>query len=243
MKSLFLDSANLKEIEQMVKTDAIAGVTTNPSLMAKEEKGAYEDRLLEICSVIRYNKSSRKHLSVEVTTLDVDLMMKQALFLKDYLGEFARAHGDVFVKIPVMMQTLPVITKLAEQNIKVNATACMTAFQAKLAEDAGAQIVSFFYNRMIDGFRSVKPGQPGEHSDEVGARIAAAREIMKFVDLKRSSQIICGSIRKPSDVFECWSAGAEIVTASLKVIEGMVSHPKTDEAINQFQKDIDSWLK
>jgi transaldolase len=231
MKSLFLDTANLEEITQMVKTHAIAGVTTNPSLMAKEQKGDYVKKLSEICLALE-EAPGLKHLSVEVTTSDPSLMVSQAGSLIESLKDF---EIDLYVKIPVMLETLPVISALTDMNIQVNATACMTAMQAKLAEDAGAPIVSFFYNRMIDGFRSGK--------DEIHSRIAAAREIVKFVELRQHAEIICGSIRKPEDVLECWSAGAEIVTASTKVIKGMISHPKTDEAIKQFQEDIDAWLK
>lgn len=238
MRSLFLDTANIEEIREMVRTDAIAGVTTNPSLMAKEEKGDYLSKLEEICTVINTEGSSRKHLSVEVTTLDPVEMQGQALALCDALARFERV--DLYIKIPVMLETLEVISRLTDRKVKINATACMTTLQAKLAEDAGAHIVSFFYNRMIDGGCTSKPDS---HELKAYARMGAMQELQQFSNLKRSSQIICGSIREPFDVYECWCYGAEIVTASLKVIKGMVTHPKTTEAINQFQKDIDSWLK
>lgn len=220
MKMLFLDSANLDEIKQMVKTEAIQGVTTNPSLMAKEAKGGYVQRLNEICNVLA-DTDRRLHLSVEVITSDPEKMQEQAMLLRDSLPTTV----DLHVKIPVLFDTLPVITRLSNSRVKVNATACMTALQAKLAEDAGAEIVSFFYNRMLDG------------------AVDADTEIQKYCEIRRNSQIICGSIRKPDDVRRCWRAGAEIVTASVKVIREMIAHPKTDEAVAQFQRDIDAWLR
>jgi transaldolase len=222
MRELFLDSANLDDIRQMVKTEAIQGVTTNPSLMAKEAKGGYTERLLEICDIIS-NTERKMHLSVEVITSDPEKMIYQAMTLAHTLKN---PRVDLHIKIPLMLETLPVITELLNKKVKVNATACMTALQAKLAEDAGAPIVSFFYNRMLDG---------GEKAEE---------EISRFCNgLGRSAQVICGSIRKPEDVRRCWLAGARIVTASMKVIKEMVSHPQTDKAIQQFQQDIDAWLR
>lgn len=221
MKLLFLDSANLDEIRLMVKTEAIQGVTTNPSLMAKETKGGYVQRLSEICEILD-STDRRMHLSVEVITADPKEMYSQAMTLAEGLKG---SDIDLHVKIPVLFDTLPVITKLANSKVRVNATACMTALQAKLAEEAGAPIVSFFYNRMLDG------------------ALDADTEIQKYCELRRNSQIICGSIRKPDDVRRCWRAGAEYVTASVKVIKEMISHPKTDEAVTQFQRDIDTWLK
>lgn len=224
MKKLYLDSANLDEIALCLRTDAIDGVTTNPSLMAKEKKGGYTERLVDICELFQEISTAKKHLSVEVITLDPGDMFEQAVTLKTALGKYDKV--DLYVKIPLMFETLPVISRLNDERIKVNATACMTALQAKLAHDAGAPIVSFFYNRMLDG------------------AVEAETEINRFsTELNRNSQIICGSIRKADDVRKCWKSGADIVTASLKVIKEMVTHPKTDEAIKQFQRDIETWLK
>ena len=222
MKELFLDTANLEDIRTMVRTEAIQGVTTNPSLMAKEAKGGYTQRLAEICDVIR-ETGRRMHLSVEVITSDPSKMVEQALMLRDTLAE---DRVDLHVKIPIMLETLPVITELSNKKVKVNATACMTALQAKLAHDAGAPIISFFYNRMNDG------------------GLDADKEIHTFAtELNRNSRIICGSIRHAEDVRKCWRDGSDIVTAGVKVIKEMITHPKTDEAIKQFQQDIDKWLR
>lgn len=223
MKQLYLDSANLADVTLMCETDLIQGVTTNPSLMAKEEPEHYAAKLKKIRNVLSQQRR-RMHLSVEVTTLDPQRMLTQAFNLKDDLED---EHVDLFVKIPVMFDTLRIITHLAERGVKVNATACMTPLQAKMAEDAGAQIVSFFWNRIRDAQDHQSPG------DVVGI----------FSQLRRNSKIICGSIRKPEDVVESWLSGADIVTASVKVLKESISHPKTTEAIEQFQKDIESWHK
>lgn len=221
LKELFLDSANLDEIKSLVMTDAIQGVTTNPSLMAKEAKGGYTQRLREIIDVLE-GTGRKMHLSVEVITSDPRQMVDQALVL---MGALKSPRVDLHIKIPVMLETLSVITVLSNEKVKVNATACMTALQAKLAEDAGAPIVSFFYNRIKDADE-----EPDTALEQYGR-------------LRRSSRVICGSIREPVDVYRSWLHGADIVTASLKVITKMISHPQTDKAIAQFQKDIDTWLK
>lgn len=222
MKQLFLDTANIDDIKALVQTEAIQGVTTNPSLMAKEAKGKYHQKLLDISNVL-IDTGRKMHLSVEVITSDPKEMVVQALRLRDALHD---DRLDLYVKIPILFETLPVITELSNKKVKVNATAAMIASQAKLAHDAGAPVISFFYNRMLDG------GVPAEE------------EIHRFSDeLNRNSLIICGSIRHASDVLKCWRNGADIVTAGVKVIKEMITHPKTDEAVRQFQKDIDTWLK
>jgi transaldolase len=230
MRKLFLDTANLADIEKYLKTSAVKGVTTNPSLMAKEPQAAkvdlssgfkvYLKRLHEIKKLIKDSHRSDIHLSVEVITLDPSQMVLQAQeFQKELEGGV-----DLFVKIPVLSETLDVITELRD-DVQINATGCMTALQAKLAADAGAQIVSFFYNRMIDG--GVNP----------------QKEIENFCSLTTGvSDIICGSIRTQEDVLKCWQYGADIVTASPKIITEMITHPKTTEAITKFQKDIEAWL-
>jgi len=229
MSKLYLDTANLEEITRVAETTAISGITTNPSLMAKEEKGDYIEKLQKIAAVL----DDEKHLSVEVITLDPVEMLRQAIELAQEVRGV-----DLHIKIPVMLDTLPVITKLTyEHGINVNATACMTAEQAKMALDAGAPVVSFFYNRMKDG------------------RLDANHELYRFwqefnIDFDSESSIkesnncdvICGSIRKPADVLSCWESGAQIVTASMKIIEQMITHPQTDKAIQDFQKDIEAWL-
>lgn len=214
---LLLDSARLEDIERLNGVGAIVGVTTNPSLMAKTEKGDYVEKLLQISKFL----SKEEHLSVEVITLHRPTMINQGIDLYTKLKDFV----DVHIKIPVTIDNLSVISSLSRMGIKVNATACMTAVQAKMAADAGAKIVSFFYNRMIDG---------GNFYPE--------DEVSKFSNYSDDVKIICGSIRSPRDVLNCWHAGSNYVTAGMGVIEKLLYHSETDRAINGFQKDIDAWL-
>lgn len=226
MKSLFLDTANIEEIRRLITSDSIQGVTTNPSLMAKESKGDYITKLYDIASLIGTTETrgiggSRKHLSAEAISLDPEVILEQGLNLQRSLEG---TGVTLFVKVPVTFENLSVITKLNRSGVDVNATACMNATQAKMAADSGAGIISFFYNRIRDG---------GEDPDKV---------LRDFAALKTNCKVICGSIRSPKDVLDAWQNGADIVTASAKVISEMIQHPQTDKAIAQFQKDIDSWL-
>jgi transaldolase len=275
VKKLLLDSANVDEIKEFIGSGAISGVTTNPSLYSKETKPLsvglpndgrdryykHLEKVIEAISMRGLPSFSEKratgmksfepkHLSVEVTTLDLNEMYQEAIKLWDSLAA-SHLSVDVHVKIPVMVKTLPVITKLVEYGVKVNATACMTASQAYLAKQAGAQIVSFFFNRMIDcaessvtNMRELFELSSGQLSD---ARTTALLQIRRFTRLLRpangycDSEVICGSIRRPADVFDCWENGAGMVTASAKVIRQIVEHPATVASIDGFQKDVDSW--
>lgn len=236
MGKLFLDSANIETIERMMSLDCIAGVTTNPSLMAKEEKGDYFERIHSIaeCVSSRYLKFKR-HLSVEVITLNPTEMIVQAKKIKKLLSPFAR-HLDIYVKVPVSYDNLAVISNLSNDGINVNATACMNMLQAKLGADAGAKIVSFFWNRIIDG-----AGEPQSHVADFCA--IRNKTVLEETIVQTGSAIICGSIRRPQNVLDAWMSGAEFVTASEKVIQEMCQHDQTDLAIQQFQGDIDKWLK
>jgi transaldolase len=229
---LFLDSANIDEVRRIAGTDAIAGVTTNPSLMAKEGKGDYREKLVEIALTLNQTTHmGPKHLSVEILTTNPSEMYAEAVDLWDALREFDRL--DLHVKVPVLLDTLPVITEITRDvDVKVNATACMTADQAYMAERAGAQCVSFFYNRMKDG------------------KLDADAEINRFYrDYHYTKNgpveaplIICGSIRQPADIIRCWENGADVVTVPMSIIEKFMFHEKTDEAVRKFREDIEKWL-
>jgi transaldolase len=140
------------------------------------------------------------------------------------------------VKVPFLWENLPIIGQLNRHGIKVNATAIMTPEQAFMAEKAGAYIVSFFYRRMCDHIAKDMVSHDKEPATEY-----AAGDVKYYAD-SAGCRIICGSIRKPEDILMCWSAGADYVTAPLKVIKEMTRHPKTDEAIELFEKDIANWL-
>jgi len=236
---LYLDSADLDEITRVAKTNAISGVTTNPSLVSKTRKGNYFERLNDIAEILSGACNKRKHLSVEVITLDPHEMVDQAIDIWSNLKTFNNL--DVHVKIPLTLDTLGTITTLeTKYNIRVNATACMVSSQAKLAMDAGASVVSFFYNRMKDGGNAAPFDEIKEFSD---SRDVALDADWYSYNKNGNPAIICGSIRRPSDVYECWNAGADAVTASMKIIELLSKHPQTDKAIKGFQNDIEEWLK
>lgn len=222
--NLFLDSANIDDIRFFMKTAAVQGVTTNPSLMAKEDKGDYFQKLDVIADAVRSQDYVGRHLSVEVTTLDPKMMVTQALELYRHL----RRDGlNVHIKVPCT--ELEVITNLSRQKIPVNATAVMTPMQGMLAWQAGAAVISFFYNRIKD------------HANETMSGPPPAQVLREFRAIAPACKVICGSIRKPEDIYDSWIHGANHVTASRKVIEQALSHPQTDKAIKQFQEDITRW--
>lgn len=237
MHTILLDTANIKDIESYCKTSAIAGVTTNPTLMSKEGKAPYMTKLVEIAEVVKASLPGvKRHLSVEIIETDPTLMCDQAVLLRNTLSS---KNLDLYVKVPITLDNLKLISKLSRYQVQVNATACMNFVQAKMAEDAGAGIVSFFFNRMID-YNNIRYKSDAQNR----ARSEALEEIVKFCSRdERKAEVICGSIRTPKDFEDCWLAGAEMVTAPPKVIDEMTKHPKTDEAIASFQRDIDEWLK
>lgn len=242
---LLLDTANIDDIGRLLQSRLFLGVTTNPSLMAKEPKTKLEfdhpmdgfgdyvaslkkvrDALLEAAS----KHSRRSHLSVEVPTNDSRFMYEQAKVIYDALRfndakqDLTTSSLDIYIKIPVTLDNLLVITRLSDSLIPVNATACMTAIQAKMAEDAGASIVSFFYNRILDG-----QGYP-------------QIELANFRHMQKGrARVICGSIRKAEDIVMC-APNADYVTIGPKVAQDAISHPQTDKAITQFTEDIKKWL-
>jgi transaldolase len=260
---LLLDSAKPDEIKKA--RGSVWGVTTNPALMAQSGISPlghspidrYLYALESIVPLVPDLKLSpaRAHLSVEVTSLDPRQMIAEATYLVEkFREEFVDQKDciELFVKIPILENTLDVIHHLTDQGYHVNATAAMTALQAKLASDAGARVVSFFYNRMIDGikqsmFEDQRRGHyyPNADAFEPEARRGALEEIRTFreITVGSNTRVICGSIRLPSDVLECWRAGADYVTAPLKVIREMSRHPKTDEAVADFDTKIKEWLR
>lgn len=229
---LLLDSANLDEIGRC-RRPLVAGVTTNPSLMAKEKKGDYIESLESIRNALKPAVDDPRgecHLSVEVISRP-DEMYEQAVILNQRLW---RPGVDLYIKIPISTETTETIYRLNAAGISVNATACMTTAQAKLAVDCGAKIVSFFFRRACDFYMKEFESQR--------AREFVLQQIGGFLRFKDDRvNIICGSIRTPEDVMECWQYGADYVTAPLKVIEQMIHHPKTQESIESFQRDIDAW--
>lgn len=207
----FLDTANVADIRKANDLGVICGVTTNPSLIAKEGLD-FKEVIAEIASIVDGPISGE----VKPTTLDFDGMMKEA-------REIATIHKNMIVKIPMTVEGLKACHQCAKEGIKTNVTLIFSANQALLAARAGATYVSPFIGRLDD------INQDGLDLIRIIADIFAINEI--------KSQIICASVRTPVHVTQCALAGADIATVPYKVIEQMVKHPLTDQGIEKFQAD------
>lgn len=208
---LFLDTANIDEIRRANDMGVICGVTTNPSLIAKEGRKV-EDVVAEIASIVDGPISGE----VKATTTDAEGMIAEG-------REIAAIHPNMVVKIPMTEEGLKATKVLADEGIKVNVTLIFTAAQALMAARAGAAFVSPFMGRLDD------ISVPGI---DLISMIAEMFEIHGI-----EAEIIAASIRNPIHVIDSALAGADIATIPFKVIEQMLHHPLTDAGIEKFQKD------
>ena len=207
----FVDTANVEEIRKANDMGVICGVTTNPSLIAKEGRD-FNEVIKEITSIV-YGPISGE---VKATTTDAEGMIAEG-------REIAKIHPNMVVKIPMTVEGLKAVKVLSAEGVKTNVTLIFTANQALLAARAGATYVSPFLGRLDD--ISVK----GSELIEEIAEMFAVSGI--------ETQIIAASIRNPIHVTECALAGADIATVPYKVIEQMTHHPLTDAGIEKFQAD------
>ncbi|MGO5336945.1 fructose-6-phosphate aldolase [Bilifractor sp. LCP19S3_H10] len=208
----FIDTANVDEIREANDMGVICGVTTNPSLIAKEGRD-YKTVLKEITTIVDGAISGE----VKATTTDAEGMIKEG-------REIAAIHPNMVVKIPMTAEGLKAIKVLHSEGIKTNCTLIFTANQALLAARAGATYVSPFLGRLDDiSTRGV------DLIREISDIFAVADDI--------DTQIICASIRNPMHITDCALAGADIATVPFKVIKQMIHHPLTDEGIVKFQND------
>ena len=209
----FVDTAKIEDIKKANEMGVICGVTTNPSLIAKEGGRSQEDVLKEIASIVDGPISGE----VKATTVDAEGMIAEG-------REIAKLHENMVVKIPMTVEGLKATKVLASEGIKCNVTLIFSANQALLAARAGAAYVSPFLGRLDD------------ISQNGLDLIADIREIFDAAgDI--DTQIICASIRNPIHVTDCALAGADIATVPYKVIEQMTHHPLTDQGIAKFQAD------
>ena len=206
---LFLDTANQAEVEAAVKMGVISGVTTNPSLVAKEG-GDYIERVKYFCELVG------GPISVEVMATDTEGMLKEA-------RELAALHENIVIKLPITAESLAAIKQLKAEGIKTNATLCFSANQAILAARAGATYVSPFVGRLND-----------VGMDGMGL-IAEIKTI--FDNYGFDTEIIVASVRSPRQVTDAAIIGADIATIQFKTLEQMVSHPQTDLGIAKFEAD------
>ena len=206
---IFIDTANIKEIKEAADLGLIDGVTTNPSLVAREKKPS-EELLKEICAIVR------GPVSAEVISLDHEGMVKEARAL-------TQIAKNIVVKIPLIKEGLKAVKALSGEGIRTNVTLCFSANQALLAAKAGADYVSPFIGRLDD------ISQPGM---ELIRNIKAIYNNYGF-----KTQIIVASVRNPVHVMDAALCGADIATIPFAVIEQLIKHPLTDIGIQRFLED------
>lgn len=207
----FIDTANVEDIKKANDMGVICGVTTNPSLIAKEGRD-FNEVIKEITSIVDGPISGE----VKATTTDAEGMIAEG-------REIAKIHKNMVVKIPMTVEGLKAVKALSAEGIKTNVTLIFNVNQAILAANAGATYVSPFLGRL----------------DDISVRgVDLIREIAEVFDIYGyDTEIIAASIRNPIHVTDCALAGADIATIPYGVIESMTKHPLTDQGIEKFQKD------
>ncbi|MDO5403195.1 MAG: fructose-6-phosphate aldolase [Eubacteriales bacterium] len=207
----FIDTANVEDIKKANDMGVICGVTTNPSLIAKEGRD-FKEVIKEITEIVDGPISGE----VKATTVDAEGMIEEG-------RQIAAIHPNMVVKIPMTVEGLKATKVLSKEGIKVNVTLIFSANQALLAARAGAAYVSPFLGRLDD------ISQPG---------IGLIEDIVGiFSNYDIQTEIICASVRNPIHITDCALAGADIATVPFKVIEQMTHHPLTDAGIVKFQND------
>ncbi|EAC3740960.1 fructose-6-phosphate aldolase [Listeria monocytogenes] len=211
----FIDTANVEEIKKANRMGFISGVTTNPSLVAKEGRD-FNEVIQEITSIVD------GPISGEVVSLEADEMIAEGRVI-------ARIHPNMVVKIPMTGEGLAAVKVLTEEGIKTNVTLVFSATQALLAARAGATYVSPFLGRLDD------IGDDG---------LVLIRDIADIFEIHGiPTEIISASVRHPIHVIECAKAGADIATVPFKVFEQMLKHPLTDSGIDKFLADWEAAKK
>ena len=208
----FVDTAKIEDIKKANEMGVICGVTTNPSLIAKEGGKSQVEVLKEIAEIVDGPISGE----VKATTVDAEGMIAEG-------REIAKLHKNMVVKIPMTVEGLKATKVLSSEGIKCNVTLIFTANQALLAAKAGAAYVSPFLGRLDD------ISQAGIDLIETITAI--------FNNYGIDTEIIAASVRNPIHVTDCALAGADIATVPYSVIEQMTKHPLTDQGIEKFQKD------
>jgi transaldolase len=209
----FIDTANLDEIREANELGLIDGVTTNPSLVAKEGDVDFKEHLAKICEMVKGD------ISAEVTALDTDGMLKEG-------REYAKVANNVVVKCPMTLDGLKATRILTEEGTGVNVTLCFSAAQAILAAKCGAKYISPFIGRV---------------DDTANDGMQLIRDIVQIYDnYDFDTQVLAASIRHPMHIVDCALAGADVATIPFKVIQQLVKHPLTDKGLEGFLSD---WKK
>lgn len=211
----FLDTANVKEIQEAASLGLLDGVTTNPSLVAKEGR-SFKEMLIEICNIVD------GPISAEVVSLEADAMVKEE-------KELAKIHKNIVVKVPLIAEGLKATKRLAAEGIKVNVTLCFSPTQALLAAKAGAWCVSPFIGRLDD------------ISSNGMELIRQILTIYRNYDYK--TQVLVASVRHPQHVVEAALVGGHICTMPFSIFQQMVKHPLTDIGLKKFLADWEAQAK
>jgi transaldolase len=206
---IFIDSASLKEIRDVASKGLIDGVTTNPSLVAKEGR-EFTGLLREIC------EAAKGPVSAEVTTLDAEEMVAEGRRL-------AKVHDLVVVKVPLTMPGLEACRRLSAEGIKVNVTLCFSPLQAILAAKAGATFVSPFVGRLDD-------------IAEIGMELID-KIVRIYRNYDYATEVLVASVRNPTHMVEAALMGADVCTVPYAVIQQMAQHPLTDRGLEKFMAD------
>ena len=211
----FIDTANIDDIKKGLAMGMVDGVTTNPSLIAKEKK-PFTEIITEICTLVD------GPISAEVVSLEAEAMVEEGKTL-------ARIHENIVIKVPMIPEGLKAVKTFASLGIKTNVTLVFSATQALLAAKAGASFVSPFVGRLDD------ISLPG---------MDLVRDIITIYDnYGYQTEIIVASVRSPNHVLEAALVGADIATIPLKVIEQLAKHPLTDVGMQQFLADWEKRAK
>ena len=209
----FIDTANLAEIKEAAELGMIDGVTTNPSLVAKEGDVDFKEHIAAICSIVDGD------VSAEVTALDTEGMVREG-------RELASIAPNVVIKCPLTLDGLKATRIFRAEGTKVHVTLCFSAAQALLAAKAGASYISPFIGRLDD------VGQDG---------MQLIRDIVQIYDnYGFATEVLAASIRHPMHIVDCALAGADVATIPFKVIQQLVKHPLTDKGLEGFMAD---WKK
>lgn len=207
---IFLDTASLEEIRQGVSLGVVDGVTTNPTLIAKENR-PFREHVLEICEILKDGV-----VNAEVVSTDTENILREA-------REIAGWHPNIVVKIPMIPDGVRALSILSKEGIRVNVTLCFSATQALLVAKVGAYFVSPFVGRLDD-------------ISENG--LTLLREILEIYRAYNfSTQVLAASLRHPIHVLEAAKMGAHIGTMPFKVLQQLFQHPLTDKGLQGFLKD------